>query len=226
MNAFLLALYSGFSTVQKTPKSVQEPANPTNCFRAKRTANGWEPLMSLERKIDNPDTRLDNIEVETLDHALDVLQKCRAAIGPASLEFLSLTYTASYQFSRHQFSSAHSIAWATLEGLLNVMWLDLQAQIDVTSSGHTKLNNNLKKLLAGRNHTVSAVSQILSIYQKIDDQTLQTLNNARRKRNDFLHKLTPIETDDAVQAIMLATNLITNIAGIRVTLPLHLSSWL
>ncbi len=144
MNSFLLALYSGFSTVQKTAKPVQEPADPTHYFGAKRTADGWKTFMGLGREIDYPRERSDNIEVETLDHCLDILREFHTAIGPASLDVLSLTYTACHQYSRHQFSSAHLIAWAAIEALLNVMWRDLQAEIDATSGGHTRMNRFLR----------------------------------------------------------------------------------
>jgi len=226
MNAFLLALYSGFSTVQKTAKSVQEPADPTNYLGAKRTADGWQTFMDLGRKIDYPRQRLDNIEVEILDHCLDILRDFHTAIGPASLDVLSLTYTACHQYSRHQFSSAHLIAWAAIEALLNIMWLDLQAEIDVTSGGHTRMNKDRKKLLAGRDYKASVVSQVLSICEKIDDETLKRLDEARRKRNEFAHTLTHIEADHAGKAIRLATDMITNMAGVRVTSQLALSFWL
>ena len=226
MNAFLLALYSGFSTVQKTAKHVQEPADPTNYFGAKRTADGWQTFMDPGRKVNYPRQRSDNIEVETLDHYLDILREFHTAIGPASLDVLSLTYTACHQYSRHQFSSAHLIAWAAIEALLNVMWFNLQSQIDVTSGGHTKINKDRRKLLAGRDYTASIVSQVLSICGKIDDEMLKRLDEARRKRNEFAHKLIPVETDDAGRAIRLVTDMITNMAGVRVTSQLALSFWL
>ena len=109
MNAFLLALYSGFSTVQKTAKRVQEPLDPTNYFGVQRIADGWKTFMDHGRKINFPRERSHNIEVETLDHCLDILREFHTAIGPASLDILSLTYTACHQYSRHQFSSAHLI---------------------------------------------------------------------------------------------------------------------
>ncbi len=226
MNAFLLALYSGFSTVQKTARSVQEPADPTNYFGARRTANGWQTFRDLGTKIDYPNERPDNIEVETLDHSLDILKKSDSAIGTASLDVLSLIYTACAQYSRHQFSSAHLIAWAAIEALLNIMWLKLQAEIDVTSGGHTKMNKDRKNLLVGRDYTSSVVSQVLSICEKIDDETLKRLDEARRKRNEFAHALTHIEAEHAGKAIRLATDMITNMAGFRVTSQLGLSFWI
>jgi hypothetical protein len=226
MNAFLLALYSGFSTVQKTAKPVQEPADPTNYFGAERTANGWQPFMDLGGQIEYPRQRSDNIELETLDHSLEILQKFDTTIGPASLDVLALTYTACHHYSRHQFSSAHLIAWAAIEALLNVMWLNMQDQVDVSSGGHTKINKERKRLLAGRDYPAAVVSQILSIREMIDDDTLNRLDEARRKRNEFAHALSLVKADDAGKALRLATDMITKIAGIRVTSQLGLHFWL
>ena len=226
MNAFLLALYSGLSIVQRRGTMVQDPADPTNYVGAERTADGWRVFMEYGRKIDYPSQRSDNIEIETLDHSLDILHKFHAAIGPASLDILSLTYTSCAQYARHQFSSAHLIAWAAIEALLNVIWANLQADIDVSAGGHTKMNRHRKKLLAGRDYTASVVSQILSICGKIDDETLERLDEARRKRNAFAHTLTPIGADDAGKAIRLATDMITNIVGMRVTSQLGLAFWI
>ena len=226
MNAFLLALYSGFSTVQKLHRQVQEPADPTNYFGARRTENGFETYMDYGRKIDYPNERTDNIGVETLDYSIDMLKKSDTAIAPVSLDVLSLIYTACAQFSRHQFSSAHLIAWAAIEALLNRIWLNLQAEIDFTSGGHTKMTKDRKKLLAGRDYTSSVVSQILSICEKIDDETLKRLDEVRRKRNEFAHGLTRIEADHAQKALMLATDMITKLVGLRVTLPLGLAYWI
>ncbi len=106
------------------------------------------------------------------------------------------------------------------------MWFNLQYEIDIASGGHTKINKDRKKLLAGRDYTSSVVSQVLSICEKIDDEMLKRLDEARRKRNEFAHTLTHIEANHAGKAIRLATDMITNMAGVRVTSQLRLSFWI
>lgn len=226
MNAFLLALYSGLSTVQKRGTNVQEPVDSTNYFLARRTDGKWDTYMDYGRKVNYTLDRSDNIEIETLDHSLEILQMFHTAVGEASLKILSLVYTSCAQYSRHQFSSAHLIAWSAIEALLNVMWSNLHVEIDSTSGGHTQISGKRKALLKGRDYTASVVSQVLSICGKIDDDTLERLDEARRKRNAFAHDLILIKADDAGKAIRLATDMITNVAGIGVTSQLSYSSWM
>lgn len=226
MNAFLLALHSGFSSVEKAAKVVQEPVDPTNYFVACRCDSDWEIYMNDSRRFDCPESRVDNIEIETLDYAIEILRKLFDKIGVSCLEILSLVYISCYQYSRHQFSSAHLIAWSVVEALQNKIWLDLQTEVDVESGGHTKMTKKRKDQLNGRDFTASIVSQILSICGYIDDKTLTRLDEARKRRNNFAHTLDPIESDAAGQVIRLATDLISRVAAIRVTSPLSITSWL
>ena len=226
MNAFLLALYSGFSTVQKRGVQVQEPVDPTNYFGVERVRSGWRPYMGLGRKINYPLQRSDDVAIETLDNALQILDKFNAAVGPQSLDVLALIYTACHQYALHQFSSAHLIAWSAIEAMVNVLWQNLQTEIDSNSNGHTKMNKQRRALLNGRDYTVSIVTQILSISQKIDDEMLDRLDMARRKRNEFAHQLSLLKSEDAGKAIRLATDIITTLTGIQVTSQLSLSFWI
>jgi hypothetical protein len=88
------------------------------------------------------------------------------------------------------------------------------------------MNKERRKLLNGADFTASIVSQILSICGKIDDKTLDRLDEARRRRNAFAHNLVPIKFADAGKAIRLATDMITEIVGIRVTSPLGFHTWM
>lgn len=226
MNAFLLALYSGLSTVQKRAAPVQEPIDPTNYFLAEPTADGWALAYDSGRKIEYPRDRTDIVQIETLSHALQLIQCCFAVLGRSSLELLELVYIACHQYARHQFASAHLLAWSAIESLLNYMWLDLQSQISLESGGHTRLTKERKKLLEGRDYSASVISQILSLCNNIDDDLLDRLNYARKKRNAFAHSLERISSGDAGSAIRLATDMITRIADIRVTSQLSLSFWI
>ena len=226
MNAFLLALYSACATVQKRGKPVQEPIDPLNYFGARRTDKGWETFSDIGRQVEYPRDRSDDLDPAALTQAKEILLTFNDAIGPASLEVLALTYIACHHYARHQFSSAHLIAWAVIEALQNVMWSTLQKEIDLQNGGHTAMNSDRRKLLAGRDYSASVVSQVLSVARKIDDEALARLDAARRKRNEFAHGLAPIDAEGAGKAIRLATDLITKLAGIPVTSQLSMSFWL
>jgi len=226
MNAFLQAFNSGLSTIQKRGTFVQEPVDPTNYFTADKTDGAWSVFFDRGREINYPPKRSDNVEAGTLDHTLELLEKFDYEIGDQSLIILALIYTACYQYRKHQFSSAHLNAWAAVESMINVNWLNLQKKIDIKHGGHTLISKKRRNLLGGRDYTASIVSQILSICDVINDETLDRVDKARKKRNEFAHGLTTIEADDAGKAIRLATDMISEVAGIRVTSQLSTSFWI
>jgi hypothetical protein len=88
------------------------------------------------------------------------------------------------------------------------------------------MNHNRKNLLSGRDYTASIVTQVLSICGKIDDEMLKRLNDVRKKRNDFVHNLSQINSNDAGEAVRLASDLISKISGARFTTQLGLHYWI
>jgi hypothetical protein len=137
-----------------------------------------------------------------------------------------MIYFSCSNYARHRFSPAHLIAWAAIERLLSAKWMKLQLEVDARYGGQTRMNNERRKLLNGPDFTASIVSQVLSICGKIDDETLRRLDEARRKRNAFAHNLVPIKSTDAGKAIRLATDMITEMVGIRVTSQLGFHTWM
>ena len=107
MNAFLQSLYSAFATEQRTASQVQNPVNPMNYFKARERNGSW---AISGPNVDYPATRDHNLEIETVNHAVQVLLACEKTFTDEFVDILSLTYTASHQYRLHEFSSAHLIA--------------------------------------------------------------------------------------------------------------------
>lgn len=226
MNAFLLAICSGYSAVEKAAKPTQAPIDPTNYFTARFHDGRWETIMDKGRKMEYP---LDNRPITNPDvilFAVELLKKSDSTFEAISFELLSLIYISCHQYAKHQFSSAHLIAWSVVEMIQNHIWKDLQSSIDKKSGGLTQISSARSKLLNGRDFTAAVVSQNLSICGKYDDRTLASVDDARRKRNNFTHALSPIDSEDAGRVIQLSADLITNIIGSRVSPPLSLSYWI
>jgi hypothetical protein len=225
MNAFLGALASSISTVEKRGYFVQAPVDPNNYFVPKQIANGWKMVSDAGRKFELP-KHYGKLSVEALDNTTDILNRFYLKLEESSFSILALMYQACYQYQQHQFSSAHLIAWTVIEALLNKEWKEFQNKVDKKNNGHTVLNNKRKELLNGRDYTASIISQILSLAGEIDDEMLNRLDVARQRRNDFAHKLEAIESSDAGKTIRLATDLIQKITGVTVTSQLSLSYWI
>lgn len=226
INAFLTALYSGYSTIQKMARTVQEPADPTNYFYATKSEDSWQIYAEIERTFDQPVKRGDILQIETLSHAVDLMQKGAQCFGPSYMRLYSLIYTASYHYARHQFSSAQVIGWSVVEALQNHIWKEYLGGVSENKGGHTKINSQRFRILNGREFSASNISQALSLANKIDDDILERLDESRRKRNKLAHDLDEVTSQDAVKVIRLATDLLTEILGTRVTSQLGLSFWL
>ena len=216
MNSFLFALHSAFSTVQHTGMQVQEPVNPIKYLAAHRSEKSWY-IGLFDQKIDYLTKRHFNVEIASLNHVIELLRKCEATFGNEFVDVLSLLYISCHQYSLHQFASAQLIAWSVIEKILNSMWADLHRTVDVGHGGHTKMTNARLRSLNGRDYSASVISQVLSISGKIDDDLLDRLDAARKKRNAFAHGLEHPNSDDAASTNRLATDLLSKITKFGIT---------
>lgn len=223
MNAFLKALSSAYSIVEGRAQPVQAPVSLDNYYIAILEAGGWQFYNDLAPKIDFPKVRNWVLKLETFDCAIQSMESCRIALGNQYIKALELAYVACHQYERHQFSSAHAIAWTVVEHLIFLLWDHLQKETDSANGGHTKFNNDRRKLLQGRDYSASVVIQFLSLANRIDDDILQRLNEARKTRNAFVHALAEVQATSAGNVIRLATDLIAKIAKIRFTSQLSYS---
>ena len=228
-NAFLLALTSAVSTVHKMGTAVQEPVDPWNYLRAEQTDQQWNVTTANTRyQLLFDEERPLVMDVAAFDDAVSVMDACEAAFGDEATLLLSMTYTACHQYGRHQFSSAHLIAWCVAESLVHLIWKQLLNKSKLSpdkKSGHTAINKDRWDQLTGRDFTASIITQMLSLSNRIDDELLTALDKARKARNTFAHKLAPITSDEGGKAIRLAADLITRLCGRRVTSQLSYSSY-
>lgn len=237
MNAFLLALTSAMSTVQQFGSAVQEPADPWHHLRGHYDGTRWNVTTANTRYRMPQEARHVVLRLETFEDAIGVMHACEKTFGKQATMLLSLVYMACHQYSRHQFSSAHLIAWCVVESLVNILWKNLLAEAKTreivdettgakTTEGHTAINGDRKKLLTGRDYTASIMTQMLSLSGKMDDELLDHLNAARKARNDFAHFLDAITSQESGKTIRLATDLITRLCGRRVTSQLSYAAYL
>lgn len=228
MTAFLQAMFSGYSSVQKLGTPVQPPINPVNYFATIQNAKGeWLFHQEYTRNLDYPLGDRAITQLDTIKHAVELMEKCKGRFERDYIDILKLTYIACHQYSIHQFESAHIIAWTVVERLLNEMWGELVKEVDAASGGHTALSKDRRdQLLKGRDYSASVITQVLSLSRKLEDELLERLDAARKTRNAFVHKMQPIEHNEAGKVIRVATDLITNLVGFRVTSQLSLGYYI
>ncbi|MBI1214689.1 MAG: hypothetical protein GC185_02590 [Alphaproteobacteria bacterium] len=229
MNAFLMNFYSGVNVVQHRGGLIQEPASPLNYLLASKIGEVWQCFTHIKRQYqDKADSKPSPIVIseEVMDYTVQAFNDCYAQFGDETVEVLSLLYLACYEYRMHQSASAHLISWAIVEKCINKIWLQLQSEVDLNSGGHTALDKNRRKLLSGRDYTISIIAQILSLTKKVDDDLLTRMDQARKVRNNFAHSLNPVSASDATNSIRLATDLISRLSGFKLVPQLSRSYWM
>lgn len=224
MNAFLAALYSAFSTVQKTATQVQPPVDPSSYYLGIGAHQHWS--IFTPQSMPYHEGHRGEVKTESLASAVDVLNACVGKFEDKAYTLLSLVYTACHQYALHQFPSAHLIAWSVIEMQINIIWNDLLDRLDDRKGGHTRINNKRRENLTGTSYTASIVTQMLSLHGEIDDELLVALDAARQRRNAFAHRLGPVAADDVGKVLRTATTLISRIVGMRVESQLSLAFWM
>ena len=190
MNAFSLALTSALSTVQKYGSQVQEPCDPWHHLRGFHNGTYWEVTTGNTLYQLPPEARHLVLQSDTFEDAIGVMQASESTFGTRSVMLLSLVYMACYQYRRHQFASAHLIAWCAVESFVNIIWRNFLADAELrterdettgqeTAKGLTAITASRKKLLTGNDYTASIMTQILSLTGKIDDELLDRMNEAQ-----------------------------------------------
>lgn len=222
MNAFLACLYSAIATVQHNARHVQAPVDPQSYHPVVEQSGVDRILPTLINRTPPQSDRID-VQVETVDRAVDLMRACVTAYKKTTYSLLALTFTACHQYSSHQFSSAHLLGWSIVEMQINRLWEQLLKRLDSSNGGHTRINRDRREILMGNNYTASIVTQMLSLHDSISDDLLRTLDSARKRRNDFVHKLLPVSAEDASQVLVAASDLISRIVGVRVALQIALS---
>lgn len=224
MNAFLFCYQSGLSIVSHRGHPIQEPIEPTNYFIATKQDSRWLVFQDASRGqfVELKPGDFD-LEIGVLEYSKNLFSDLFERYGAKSIELMSLIYLACYQYRKHQFSSAHLIAWSAVEFLLNDLWESHLGDLD--SSGRTVVNKTRKEILTGRDYTAAIVTQILSVSGIIDDELVERFDSARRKRNHFAHKLSAISGTEAGAVIRLATDMLSTHSSDKVTSHLSLSFW-
>jgi hypothetical protein len=205
MNAFLAYLYSytGASSILPSPVHPNRFIATDRCDRfAKLFDNGSCDLSSLpifdpisEDQLRNTVTRFRKID--HIEEVNDVL------------EFLEFYYRAAYHKENLETSTALIILWAIIERAQNLLWNKFIIGGYKSVAPHARVQGQRKKvLLNDRNYTASIKTQILALGNVLFDQDVELIDQARKRRNDFMHSMADVDHGDVASAQWAAARLI------------------
>lgn len=143
--------------------------------------------------------------VERIGAAVSATDTATLAAGDRDL----LAEMVLHAFSLHlsgQMESSLVTAWTVVERCLNELWDQYIAPQRVR--GITRVNRKRREKLRGADFTASVVAEVLSLAGKLPHDDYERLSILRKKRNDWVHKLTTIDSADAASAIVLAQSML------------------
>lgn len=225
MNAWLAAYGSGMSAAAAHGIISQPPVDPHRHFKAEKQNGRWIAFNERHTLVAGSEGA-SVVNTDVFEHAVAVMNAAEAKLGEGFTTTLALLHQASHQYVRHQFASAHLLGWTLTEQALHVLWRDYRISASSGPDAVTEINRDRRDLLDGRDFTASIITQILSLAGRISDERLTALDAARKARNNFAHKLKPIEGQQAQEALATAATMLSELLGVRVVAQLSNTFWM
>jgi len=106
------------------------------------------------------------------------------------------------------------LSWAVCEKTINHLWGEFLLGKRAECEEVVRINKKRTKKLKGRDFTASIVSEILELSDVLKTQLFHRVDDARKKRNAWLHSLDVIDDRDAASAMRAATGLFELATGV------------
>lgn len=225
MNAWVAAYMAGMGAIARHAIITPPPADPWNHLKGFEQDTTWH-VFDNEHKLVRGRDGLTPVDPGVFDYALEVMEAAQSSLGGNFTAALALFQQACFQYRVHQFATAHILGWSLAEQVLNTLWLRYQHEASSGPHAVTALSRARRKQLNGRDFSASIISQTLSLAGRIPDEKLAKLDNARRSRNAFAHSLEPVTGPDAQNAITTASEMLSDLLGIRLYPNLSNTFWM
>jgi hypothetical protein len=209
MNLFLACLQTEFRHENKaTPHlfidhtTIMSPRYWTLDPRVAASAS------TIHQQVDDERGRLflrQTFAVERIEAAVAATDVATKSAGDRELLANMILHAFALHSSGHMESSLVT-AWTVVERCLNELWDQyVEHRHD---QGVTGVSRSRREKLRGADFTASIVAETLSLAGELTDADYERLSAVRKKRNDWVHRLTTIDADDAAAAIVAAQSML------------------
>lgn len=141
------------------------------------------------------------LEIEVVQHSLELLDRILKKKEPHLIRLIESAYLAACNCTQGRLGEAVTLAWGVCEQLLSLLWDQLIAD----QIGRSKMPSSRKnRLESSRDYSASVIIEILEIDGRLDFETYQLLETARKSRNDWAHKMkepSSVEVSAAVRGM-------------------------
>lgn len=198
---YMNAMQTCFHIAANITNNLVAPSSQSHYIWAREKDGLWI-FMDNGRGLIDPMPFASTIHEQSIKDALDEFRRVESIDCRMAIETLDMFYRAAFNLNHHEYQTVLILGWAIIEGCQDLIWRKF------VDGGYKKINpySNIvgarKKLLReDKNFTASIKSQILSLCGEYADYELKEIDEVRRRRNGFMHSLSPVSVDDAFAAM-------------------------
>lgn len=223
INAYQLCLNSAHSTkrLRATPLgapvqsrhlvSLTDFSNPISLVYPSSNdpyciyVNSSVAALARRQGTDVPSRNL--IEADVIAYSFQLLGKVMTSQNRDALKLAELLFWAHSQYGENFFANALILSWAACEKMIAYLWSQFLRSKKGARGDRERISASRLKKLEGRDFSASVVTEILELSDVIAFDLFSGLDEARRKRNSWLHSLEAVTDRDASNALRTATAL-------------------
>jgi hypothetical protein len=161
------------------------------------------------------------IELDVIEYSFKILGEILQSKNKNALKIAEILYWASRHYTENAFSESLILSWAVCEKLIGHLWGDFIKSKKESIEGLERMNRARIEKLEGRDFTASIVTEVMELIGLLPLKLFRSLNDARSKRNAWLHKLATITDKDASNSLFAATELFRIATGVSLKPSLH-----
>lgn len=154
------------------------------------------------------------LEKEVIEHSFKLLDQILSLEDATLIQWVEAAYIAACRYAEKRFGETVVLAWSVCEQLLSLAWDTLQNDIKAGN----RMTSKRKKKLEGRDYTASVIIELLEMNNRLGHDLYKLLEDVRKSRNDWAHRMRVPEKNDAVKAVRAVEGLFWDVKKIRLSL--------
>lgn len=186
-------------------KCASYTARPISIRDMLRGYDVTDPIRNLDPDFKYWQPLSDHVARRSLDDLRKVFLNSEGLFQLVELYSFSLTH-----FLERRFSESLILYWAAIEASINVLWHRLLAsEKELSEVGLSRQRKD--RLTSPNSFTASVMIESLYLLRRLPSEVYEELNEVRKKRNDWMHKLQPINEKTALEARKALEHLIYHV---------------
>ncbi|WP_124712549.1 hypothetical protein [Mycolicibacterium nivoides] len=165
----------------------------------------------LSHRVQSPAVALDCLQA-----AVDDLSRLIENDDDEGVVIVDLFLRAAKAYQDHNHSLSLISYWTIIERLINRLWQRMQSENRTRDSVEFIDGKRSKRLNDGRTFTAAVMSEMLSFQGYLDLETYNEIATIRRARNNWMHSLKMVGSDDSQTANSVCERLLKQVMDVTV----------